>query len=45
MLFDDRVFFDGESGDKFDECVRDVLGVVGLEVESEIIKKRLEGLT
>ena len=33
LLFEDRVFFEGESGDEFDECVWDVLGVVGHESE------------
>lgn len=33
LLFEDRVFFEGESGDEFDECVWDVLGVVGRESE------------
>lgn len=35
LLFEARVFFDGESGDIIEELLQEVLGVVGFELKEE----------
>lgn len=35
-FFEDRVFFDGESSDKNEELLREVLGVLGLEPKNQV---------